>query len=469
MENEVQITFSAGTLLIKGPEELVDNVSSYVKFDSRVNCYRAEAYHYAPIVLTLHRGKIPYRDYAKDFMPLDLRLNTELVPRKHQALAFEAWKNSGGRGVVVMPTGSGKSFLAMMAMSHIKRPTLIVVPTIDLIHQWAGQLSKFFGRKIGTLGGGSREVMDITVSTYDSAVIHMEFIGNKFGLIIYDECHHLPSEMNKLAASMCIAPYRLGLSATPERDDGGEQELFRLVGNLAYRIHIDELEGHVLAPYDTRQVVLQLYPDEAEEYAVNRKIYTDFLRANGITFSSGKNDWSKFIIYCAKKPNGRAVLSAYYRQKQIAQSGRSKFDKVWSLIRQHANGRIIIFTADNDTAYELGRTFFLPVLTHKTKGSERKEFLDKFRSGEYSILVTSKVLNEGVDVPEASVGIIVSGSGSIREHVQRLGRILRAKDGKQAVLYELLSDGTSEMNVSKRRRNHRAYNRPYSGWKRYNK
>jgi superfamily II DNA or RNA helicase len=105
----------------------------------------------------------------------------------------------------------------------------------------------------------------------------------------------------------------------------------------------------------------------------------------------------------------------------------------------------------------MGRKFFLPVLTHRTKVSERKEFLDKFRSGEYPVLLTSKVLNEGVDVPEASVGIVVSGSASIREHVQRLGRILRAKDGKQAVLYELVSEGTSEMSVSKRRREHRAY------------
>ncbi|MCM8527458.1 MAG: ATP-dependent helicase, partial [Lentisphaeraceae bacterium] len=73
------------------------------------------------------------------------------------------------------------------------------------------------------------------------------------------------------------------------------------------------------------------------------------------------------------------------------------------------------------------------------------------------ILVTSKVLNEGVDVPEASIGIVVSGSGSIREHVQRLGRILRKSSGKQAILYELVSQGTSEYYVSERRREHRAY------------
>lgn len=101
--------------------------------------------------------------------------------------------------------------------------------------------------------------------------------------------------------------------------------------------------------------------------------------------------------------------------------------------------------------------FFLPVLTHQTKPEERNAFLNGFRDGTYSILVTSKVLNEGIDVPEANVAIIVSGSGSVREHVQRLGRILRKREGKQAVLYELISKQTGEYFVNKRRRQHNAY------------
>ena len=119
---------------------------------------------------------------------------------------------------------------------------------------------------------------------------------------------------------------------------------------------------------------------------------------------------------------------------------------------------MIIFTADNATAYSIGRKYMLPVITHHTKSSERKEFLELFRQGRYLVLVTSQVLNEGVDVPEAAVGVILSGSGSVREHVQRLGRILRPAPGKpQAVLYELISSATSEESVSLRRRDHRAY------------
>ena len=102
------------------------------------------------------------------------------------------------------------------------------------------------------------------------------------------------------------------------------------------------------------------------------------------------------------------------------------------LLRQHAHDRVIIFTSDNDTAYRVSRMFLLPTLTHQTDIKERKELLARFRDGTYPALVTSRVLNEGVDVPEANVAVVLSGSGSVREHVQRLGRILRRREGKRA-------------------------------------
>ncbi|OGV55973.1 MAG: hypothetical protein A2017_07860 [Lentisphaerae bacterium GWF2_44_16] len=455
---KVAIYFSQGTLLLEGAEEAVNPIYRYLKLDPRVKMYRAQSYNYGPIIRKLHGGAIPYEDNAKSFMPLELKLKNAFAPRTHQTEALEAWLSAQGRGIVVMPTGAGKSYFAVMAINRIKRPSLIVVPTIELMEQWASQLEKFFGRKTGMLGGGSKEISEITVSTYDSAVLQMEFIGNRFGLVIFDECHHLPGPVNRMAASMCIAPYRMGLTATPERDDGGEDILHELIGPIVYQIHIDELEGKVLAPYRTRRILLELEPDEAAEYAEARKTYTSFIRANNIDFGD-KTGWSKFIGLCARLPHGRKAFEAYLTQKRIARSSRSKFRKIWDIMREHRGERIIVFTAENETAYKLGEYFLLPVLTHRTKISERKEFLDKFRQGDYPVLITSKVLNEGVDVPEASVGIIVSGSASIREHVQRLGRILRAQKGKEAVLYELVSEGTSEMSVSKRRREHRAYKR----------
>ena len=458
----VRIYFSQGTLLLDGSPEQLISVAFDVVFDERVKLYRAPSYKYAKIILALREHQIDVIDEARAYSPLELELHSAFAPRPHQQDAFRRWREASGRAIVVMPTGSGKTYLAVMAINELKRPALIVVPTIDLMQQWASSLEKFFRCKVGMLGGGSREIEPITVTTYDSAVIHMEFIGNRFGFIIFDECNHLPGAVSRTAAAMCIAPYRMGLTATPDREDEGNQVMEELIGPIVCQIHIDELEGSVLAPYITRRLELALEPDEAVEYQQSRQTYTDFLRRNGITFNQ-KSDWARFIGLCARQPDGRKALDAYLGQRRIARAGRSKFKKVWDLICLHRGERIIVFTADNDTAYDLGRQFLLPVITHRTKAAERKEFLDNFRSGVYPVLVTSKVLNEGVDVPEAGIGIIVSGSASIREHVQRLGRILRAGEGKKAVLYELISEGTSEVHVSQRRREHRAYQR-HSNW-----
>ena len=454
----IQLIFQNGTILLKGISELPEYLSSYCVYDERVEAWRAQANQYAPIVTCLYRRKVPYQDHARDYKELDLYLNTDKKPRNYQQAGLQAWKKSNYCGIIVLPTGSGKSFLAQLAMKMVSRSTLVVVPTLDLMAQWASQLEKMFGQKIGLLGGGSHEIMPITVSTYDSAVLQMEFIGNRFGLLIVDECHHLPGAVNRQLALECIAPFRLGLSATPERPDQEEDVLTELLGPICFRKEIDELEGKVLAPYETEQVPIRLEEDEAVLYRKHHAYYRDFIRRNNISFGAA-NGWAKFIIACSQLPDGSECMKSFLLQRKIARGSRAKLQKIWALLQRHHEERILIFTADNATAYDIGEKFCLPVLTHYTKILERRQFLDAFRRGEYFCLVTSKILNEGVDVPEAGIGIVVSGSGSVREHVQRLGRILRPMNGKRAHLYELVSIDTSECYVSEKRRHHRAYER----------
>jgi superfamily II DNA or RNA helicase len=130
-----------------------------------------------------------------------------------------------------------------------------------------------------------------------------------------------------------------------------------------------------------------------------------------------------------------------------------------SLLREHAADRVLIFTADNATVYQIARRFLVPAITHQTKARERREILLRFHEGVYPVVVTSQVLNEGVNVPAAGVGIVLSGTGSVREHVQRLGRLLRKHGDKQATLYEVIARGTAEEFTSDRRRQHDAYER----------
>lgn len=460
---ETEIHFDAGTLLLDTDAETASILGKYLRFDERVDKYRAEASDYSLLVRMLHACGLSFRDHVRAYRELpDLTLYTRNRPMKHQQEAYEAWKRAKCRGLVVLPTGAGKTFFSFLAMAGVKRSTLVVVPTIDLLQQWATQLEKAFRRKVGMLGGGSRRIEDITVSTYDSAVLQMEFIGNRFGLVVFDECHHLPGPVNRFAASMCCAPYRLGLTATPECGEEGDEVLRRLIGETVCRVHIDELEGSILSPYVTRRLEVKLSEEEALQYREARKKYTGFLHTHGIRFSE-PGAWGRFLALCARRSEGRDVLNAYFRQRAIARCSHAKIEVLWDIIRDNPDARILVFTADNDTAYAIGEQLCLPVLTHKTRAAERKDFLESFRNGDYPVLVTSKVLNEGVDVPEANIGIVVSGSASIREHVQRLGRILRAKEGKQARLYELVSEGTSEMSVSDRRRRNRAYRNSAAG------
>ncbi len=457
----IEIRFDKGTLVLAHLERDYATRLPQVKWDGRTRNFRAPAYRYREIILQLRRDSKPYLDKARTWAPCKFPLQEEIAARDYQQAALKAWRDAGSRGVVVLPTGSGKTILAVMMIRQTGRPTLIHVPTIDLMQQWRQVLQRYFTGPIGLLGGGYQEIEDITVATYDSAILHVSGKGNRFGFVVFDECHHLPGEQYQFAALASMAPFRLGLTATPERNDGKEARLYELVGPICYQAHIDQMEGGALAPYRLVTVPVDLNPEERREYQLARETYLNFLRSQQIDMGQPRG-WQLFIWKSSRTPEGREAFKAYLRQKQLSLAARSKMEKIWELFCRRRGDRILIFTQDNEMAYRIGRQFLLPVLTHHTRLKEREAFLEAFREGRYPVLVTSKVLNEGVDVPEANVAIIVSGSGSVREHVQRLGRILRPRPGKEAVLYELVSKDTAEQFIHQRRRKHRAYQKPDS-------
>jgi superfamily II DNA or RNA helicase len=458
----ITLRFDDGTITCDGLGEHHALVADLCAWDERVQRHRASAQHYAEILRRLH-GKAPYHDRAKAYEELTLSERGERPLRPYQHEALMLWLAAKKRGVVVLPTGAGKSYVALKAMLACARSTLVLAPTIDLVQQWAHDLEARLGCEIGRYGGGEKNLKPITVATYDSGVLFMPYHGDKFGLLICDECHHLPAGVTRLAAECSLAPFRLGLSATPERADGQHGLLDLLLGPEVHRSHIGELEGSFLAAYQVEVVHVALDPDEQESYTTNRKEYLAFARKVGADFGA-RDGWARFLGAAARDPQGRTAMRAYREQKRLSRASRAKLRALWDLLREHAGERMLVFTEDNDTAYEIGRSFVLPVLTHRTKGAERKAMLDAFRGGALPVLVTSKVLNEGVDVPEASVGIVVSGSGSVREHVQRLGRILRPAVGKVAMLYEILSANTAEAYTSERRQRHAAFGQEEGGW-----
>ena len=450
------LRFVAGTLELHGLESDASELPPRVRWDARSRCFRAAAIDYAAIVLDLHRRKVPYDDEARAYAELDAGLLVRKEPRPYQAEAIQEWNRARGRGLVVLPTGAGKSYVAMMAIDAKRRSTLVVAPTLDLVRQWHDNLRTSFGRPVGIVGGGDHRIEDITVTTYDSAYLQMEHFGARFGMIVFDEAHHLPGETYALAAKQCIAPYRLGLTATPERTDGKEQLLDDLIGPLVYRQEIVEMSGDYLADYETVRVAIDLSPEDRERYEEARSIYRGYISGMGIRLGS-PSGWSEFIRLSATSDQGRRAMQAFREHRAIAFAAPAKLEYVEYLLHQHRGDRAILFTQDNATAYDISRRFLIPTITHQTKVSERSEILAGLAEGRYRAVVTSKVLNEGVDVPDANVAVIVSGSGSVREHVQRLGRVLRKKGDKRAILYELVTTGTTEAFTSERRRDHVAY------------
>jgi superfamily II DNA or RNA helicase len=454
----LRLTFEEGTILIDGLPEGDDRGLPGVKFDPRSGLYRAEGIWYRAIVQHLRDRQTPYTDDARAYgskkTEWPIRVTKEAFP--HQTEALKAWWKAGGRGVVVLPTGTGKTHMANLAIEQAERPTLVVTPTIDLMNQWYDELSLAFASEVGMMGGGSHDIRPLTVTTYDSAYMHMGRLGNKFGLIVFDECHHLPGPTYGQSAVCALAPFRLGLTATPERADNAHEHLDVLIGPIVYRREITQLRGRFLADYRVETLYVRLTPEEKARYDRAREVYRSFLQDSGIDMRR-PNAWAQFLVTAHRSPEGRQAYLAYRQQRALALAAPAKLGLLARLLERHNGDRILIFTHDNATVYTIARQFLVPVITHQTKTKERRDVLVRFNSGDYPIVATSRVLNEGVNVPEANVAVVLSGSGSVREHVQRLGRILRKSGEKEAILYEVVTRGTVEEFTSNRRRQHSAY------------
>ncbi len=457
-QNPIQLSYDRGTVVISCTADGFEPTNlPGVLYDPRTMTHRAQGRHYRAIVEQLIREKCLYEDTARGWPAEQTgwKLNAERQARDYQLTAAQAWGKTR-RGVIVMPTGTGKTFTAFLCIEKVGRPTMVVTPKIDLMVQWAAELERSFGVEVGMVGAGEFNYQPLTVTTYDSAYIHLERWANRFGMVIFDECHHLPGAAYMEAANAGLAPFRLGLTATPERSDGGDQLLPELVGPIVYRLDINDVAGEFLAPYEARRVYIDLTPEEEETYRNCREEYKRFVADRNISMS-GPDGFRRFLFEASKTPEGYKALRAYREQKRVVQAAAGKFLLLEDLLRKHANDRILIFTADNATVYEIARKYLIPAMTNQTKPKERKVILEKFNSGEYNAVVTCQVLNEGVDVPAAGVGIILGGTGSATENVQRLGRILRKHGNKEAILYEVIAKGTTEEFVSDRRRQHRAF------------
>ncbi len=378
----------------------------------------------------------------------------ELSPRPYQGEAVAAWLRHEGRGLIVLPTGAGKTVVALMAAARLGLRTLVVVPTIELLHQWRSALAERLGypiEEIGIVGGGKRTLRDLTVITFDSAAMpHRRLDG--FGLLIVDEVHHLPARGYRVIASKVNAPFRLGLSATPERSDDGHEALNYLIGPVVFRRTAAELarDRHI-ASYTEKRLFVNLSADEQLRYDQLMAEYKWYLASRRGSLGRPEGMFVEMIRRSGYDPAARSALRAHHQARMIALNAEAKIAKVVDLLAKHRDDKVIVFSEYNAMVDILSERLLLPAITYRTALAERRQILERFRSGAYGKLVTGRVLNEGVDVPDANVAIVVSGSSATREYIQRLGRVLRPK-AREALLYELVTRRTTEGRSARKRR-----------------
>lgn len=418
-------------------------------------------------------------------------MKKELYP--WQETCLKHWFANNGRGIVQAVTGSGKTLLALTAAQQLeqklKKPlqVKIVVPTSSLMWQWNRALREFlrpcdgYHKNIGLRGDGCKSSPDrkymiyvINSARYELArQILTELKQGNFVLLIADECHHYSSGQNQLIFE--FLPYikeneaqffSLGLTATLPSGQAGK-DLCALLGKKVYTYGMSEASAsHTVSKYDVFHIELAFRNDERNTYDELTEqlhlIYAKLLQRHPILEDLGhKERFEQLRQLCGSSDPQTAQMAAAwlgltFKRKNLVCLASARMLCVGSLVRRLADQwtpgeRILIFgeriRQADDLYLQLSAQYPGRVgRYHSQMGPQaNKNTLERFRSGDLRILIACKSIDEGIDVPDASIGIILSGTSTQRQRVQRLGRIIRRQEGKnRALLYYLHIEGTTE-------------------------
>jgi superfamily II DNA or RNA helicase len=445
----MRLVFDRGTIILaEAPQGLDLERIPGILWDPRVSAYRAPARLFYTLAAELRRRgvQLPARPLPKLEPPTGFRA---VVLRPYQEAALRAWRHASRRGIVALPTGSGKTAVALGAIAGTRTPALCLVPTRALLAQWTAALAEVWDGPIGCLGDGERVLGPVTVATYASAYRHMAQLGDHYGLVIIDEVHHFGCGLHDEALEMVIAPLRMGLTATPVGPGAARDRLETLVGPVVFELEISDLAGAYLAPLERVTLRLRLDDDERREYRALVDRYRTAYRA--FLGSHLQGSWEDFLRDAARTDDGRGGLAAWRRARRLLAYPRCKRQALAALLARHRGQRTLVFVSDNETAYAVAREHLIMPLTCDIGRGERLDALERFRAGRLRALVSAQVLNEGLDVPDAEIGIVVGGRFGEREHLQRIGRVLRPREGKRAAVYELVVADTSDVAQARRR------------------
>jgi superfamily II DNA or RNA helicase len=455
VNSKFQLRFDKGTVCVDvGDTDVPVRASDLpgVLWDERTLGFRAPARAARAIVDRVGglRGEIA-RPLPWPERKLDVARWAVPPLRDYQRTAFRAWNSFAHRGVVVLPTGAGKTRVAVAAMSAVCVPTAVFCPTRVLVEQWSRELAHWYSGPIGIVGDGENRIEDVTILTFESAYRRMDTLGDKFALIVIDEVHNMGGGARTEALEMATAPMRLGLTATAlPSESAGAARLDVLVGPVVCEVGLADLVGEHLADFSVIRISVVLSEHEARDYEAAYAAFGELRRA--FARAHPKGDWVDLQRALSASAAGRAALRGFQRATAIASLPDAKKRQIAELLAEHRGDKVLVFAATADDAYSLAHENLIPVITAETSRGERERILAMFRDGSVRAIVSARVLNEGVDVPDARVAVLAGTSQGVREVVQRVGRVLRPAPGKRAVVYELTTRGTMDDRRAEARR-----------------
>ncbi|USN45472.1 MAG: DEAD/DEAH box helicase [Candidatus Woesearchaeota archaeon] len=345
----------------------------------------------------------------------------DLWPWQEDALA--ALAKTDYNGVLKVASGKGKTVLALAVIEkilseHQGSKALVVVPTINLMHQWAEEINKFIPQRTHSFyfGEEKNESGDVVIAVINSATSH-SFVST-FRMKVLDEIHHYGAELYQGIFSVPTM-HTIGLSATPERDDEGDLAIRYGAGKIVFELeNLAELQER----FTLFTVRVPLTISEYQRYVDLRGQYKKLLVIGNLQ--------SRSVERAAKRGSkyALAILKIWSQMTHIRHVATNKLPCIKAIMQDEQDKKIIIFSESIEFSEKVGSETGAIVVHSKLSKKEVLKRLEQFRALEKGVLVAPRLIDEGYDVPDANVAIIASFSRSSRQMIQRDGRLLRKKD-----------------------------------------